>query len=85
MPGASWTKDPNGYVPWGPAQHHTLDGEAPWDWSGTAALDGTATLFKDAPLGSRYAAVVGSGTVTQYIKTANTNNTSADWGTVTLT
>lgn len=80
MAGIGRTGSGVGLVPWYPTeQHDIILGNAPWDWAGTADRDGTAQLFIDAPLGSRYTRVTGSGTVDMYVKTANTNNTNSDW------
>lgn len=50
---------------------------APWLWYGSAALDGAALPFCDAPQGSMYW-YLQSGTVTVYFRAA-LNNATADW------
>lgn len=57
-------------------------GALPWDWCGTAAVDGTTGLWLEAPLGSRYTRIA-AGNVSCRIKTAVVG-VSGDWLTVGL-
>lgn len=57
-------------------------GALPWDWCGTAAVDGTTGLWLEAPLGSRYTRIT-AASVSLRIKTTATG-ANGDWLTATL-
>jgi hypothetical protein len=55
--------------------------ELPWEWCGSAAVDGAVGDWAAAPLGSRYTRIA-AGNVVLYLKTARTAATG-DWHSVT--
>lgn len=70
-----------GLIPDQPRRQQSAFIALPYDWCGTATLDGTIEPWSVAPLGSRYTLVT-AGSVTLYVKKVSSSATS-DWKTVT--